>query len=207
MKIKKIIDLCKKSGTLCLYEGAAAQWISDGSAFYPLYDVPGFDENTLCRTFDITEKQQSKIRFGFDVYLPAAYCFDDHTEGEILCEQSPVSIEQGTSVLIACRTTRGIMFLDRKYLVPLENTAGRMPEIYERTAENGQLYFAVKSGLILAAVVLPCDIISTYFVGQLRALYEQCCFALQNRSSDGDGAEQQSMFGSGEGEPGAEDKV
>ena len=127
MKIKKIIDLCKKSGTLCLYEGAAAQWISDGSAFYPLYDVPGFDENTLCRTFDITEKQQSKIRFGFDVYLPAAYCFDDHTEGEILCEQSPVSIGQGTSVLIACRTTRGIMFLDRKYLVPLENTAGRMP--------------------------------------------------------------------------------
>ena len=61
MKIKKLIDLCKKRGCFYLFEDERVQWLSDGVALYPLYNVPEFDEETLCRTFDITEKQQEKI--------------------------------------------------------------------------------------------------------------------------------------------------
>ena len=47
MKIKKIIDLCKKRGIFRLYAGESVQWISDGCALYPLYNLPEFDEETL----------------------------------------------------------------------------------------------------------------------------------------------------------------
>ena len=50
MKIKKLIDLCKKRGCFYLFEDERVQWLSDGVALYPLYNVPEFDEETLCRT-------------------------------------------------------------------------------------------------------------------------------------------------------------
>ncbi len=140
MKIKKLIDLCKKRGCFYLFEDERVQWLSDGVALYPLYNVPEFDEETLCRTFDITEKQQEKIVFRHEMRLPSQYCFDDFTDGEVMCAQSPVIINGGSHGLIACKTSQGVMFLDRKYLVPLEDTAEGMLEIFERTTKDGQIY-------------------------------------------------------------------
>lgn len=205
MKIKKLIDLCKKRGLFHLFEDERAQWLSDGVALYPLYNVPGFDEETLCRTFDITEKQQEKIVFRHEMRLPSQYCFDDFTDGEVMCVQSPVIINGGSHGLIACKTSQGVMFLDRKYLVPLEDTAEGMLEIFERTTKDGQIYFAAKSGFMLLAVIMPYDAINETFVKQLKTLCEQCEVALFNKQSREQEIEQQSIFGEGETSDGAED--
>lgn len=95
MKIKKIIDLCKKRGIFRLYAGESVQWISDGCALYPLYNLPEFDEETLYRVFDITEKQQDKISFRYELHLPSAICIDDYMQGEALCEKGTMVIGAG----------------------------------------------------------------------------------------------------------------
>lgn len=194
----------QKRGCFYLFEDERAQWLSDGVALYPLYNIPGFDEETLCRTFDITEKQQEKIVFRHEMRLPSQYCFDDFTDGEVMCAQSPVIINGGSHGLIACKTSQGVMFLDRKYLVPLEDTAEGMLEIFERTTKDGQIYFAAKSGFMLLAVIMPYDAINETFVKQLKTLCEQCEVALFNKQSREQEIEQQSIFGEGETSNGAE---
>lgn len=58
MKIKKIIDICKKNGNIIIFEGGKEQWISDGAAVFPMFNLPQFDEDSLCKTYDITDKQR-----------------------------------------------------------------------------------------------------------------------------------------------------
>lgn len=63
MKIRKIIDICKKNGNIIIFESGKEQWISDGAAVFPMFNLPQFDEDSLCRTYDITDKQAAKIHF------------------------------------------------------------------------------------------------------------------------------------------------
>ena len=82
MKIKKIVDLCKKRGYFYLFttEGGE-QWLSDGVGAYPLGDVPSLDEDTLCVLFDIPEKAREKMVFRVQ-QAPSGFCFDDVVPGE-----------------------------------------------------------------------------------------------------------------------------
>lgn len=43
MKIKKAVDICKRTGELTLCEGKDVQWITDGAAAYPMYAAPKFN--------------------------------------------------------------------------------------------------------------------------------------------------------------------
>lgn len=206
MKIKKIIDLCKKRGIFRLYTGESVQWISDGCALYPLYNLPEFDEETLYRVFDITEKQQDKISFRYESHLPTGICCDDYMQGEAQCEQGTMLIEVGGRNIIPFKTSQGVLFIDEKYLAPLEDTRDYI-EVYERTGEGGRIYFAVKSGFLLLAIVLPYDAIDELFVNGLKELSKQCEVALFNKQSREQKIEQQSIFGEGETSDGAEDGV
>lgn len=206
MKIKKIIDLCKKRGIFRLYAGESVQWISDGCALYPLYNLPEFDEETLYRVFDITEKQQDKISFRYELHLPSTICIDDYMQGEALCEKGTMVIGGGGKNIIPFKTSQGVLFIDEKYLAPLEDTRDYI-EVYERTGEDGRIYFAVKSGFLLLAIVLPYDAIDELFVNGLKELSKQCEVALFNKQSREQKIEQQSIFGEGETSDGAEDGV
>lgn len=46
------------------------------------------------------------------------------------------------------------MYINTRYLEPFADIETGY-EIYERTREDGMLYFAIKSGLILRGIVLP----------------------------------------------------
>ena len=197
MKIKKIIDLCKKRGIFRLYAGGSVQWISDGCALYPLYNLPEFVEETLYRVFDITEKQQDKISFRYELHLPSTICNDDYMQGEALCEKGTMVIGAGGKSIIPFKTSQGVLFIDEKYLAPLEDTRDYI-EVYERTGEGGRIYFAVKSGFMLLAIVLPYDAINELFVNGLKELSQQCEIALFNKRTQEKQAEQQTIFGTGE---------
>ena len=70
MKIKKIIDVCKKRKRIHLFYIGQTQWISDGVAAFPLIGCPEFDKESLCRTFDIAEKTADKIYFELSDHPP-----------------------------------------------------------------------------------------------------------------------------------------
>ena len=195
MIVKKIINICKKSKNIFLYENGDEQWISDGIAFYPLYGLPRFNESTLYQTYDITDNQQNKIRFRHESKLPTTLCFDDVMPGEVVCDQCPVGLSSADHGIVPYMTSEGIVFIDASYLAPLANTREGMLGIYERFTPSGQRYFAAKSGFMLLALISPYDCINENFVKNLEILHKQCEVALFNkRSRENKAATEQEKF-------------
>ena len=49
---------------------------------------------------------------------------------------------------------------------------------YERTTTDGELYIAVKVGMILAAVITPLDVVNENFTEKLQTITKDCTVAL-----------------------------
>lgn len=184
MKIKKIIDLCKRSKRLFLYDGGAEQWISDGCAMYPLFDLPQMDELTICRAYDIDDKQREKISFKYETSLPEFFDFSDDVDGEP-SERGALSLFDGGRRIVPYTTSQGVVFIDERYLEPFYDGDTSLLELYERNRADGSIYFAVKKGFTLVGLVLPVDVINDQFVERLEKLFTNCKIALFNQSNDG----------------------
>lgn len=171
MRIKDIIALCKRRGTLAIWEDLTndMQWISDGCAAYPLIGCPKFDEETICKTFDITAKQREKIKFTHTP-LPKTMCFADTVSDEYAVHRSPLSLIHGGKCVTPYETTSGVEFIDNAYFRPVSDMPPDMFYIFERHMINGQMYFAVKCGLFLVAVILPCAVITDDFAASVNEL-------------------------------------
>lgn len=183
MKTRKIIDICKRSGHIFLFDTEREQWISDGCAVFPMFNLPRFDENSLYKTYDITDKQANKIIFRHEAELPSSYNFNDVAPGENIVERGPVCITDAGRSLIPYATSQGVVFIDAKYLQPLADIENDMLELYERKSKNGQIYFAAKTGFMLVGIILPVDVINVAFVSRLKTLAVQCDIALFNMRS------------------------
>ena len=172
MKIKKLIDQCKKKGMIWIFEGEdGVQWISDGMGVYPCYDLPRFDEQSICKTYDITEEQKSKIVFRYEMELPKNICFADTDLNEKDCRWGSVLINEGGKDLTPLLTTRGVVFIDTKYIKILDN----FTEFFERITTDGKIYIAAKNGLLLSGIIAPEEnIITEDFVDRLKALCGRC---------------------------------
>lgn len=171
MRIKDIIALCKRRGTLAIWEDFTndMQWISDGCAAYPLIGCPKFDEETICKTFNITAKQREKIKFTHTP-LPKTMCFADTVSDEYAVHRSPLSLIHGGKCVTPYETTAGVEFIDNAYFRPVSDMPPDMFYIFERHMINGQMYFAVKCGLFLVAVILPCTVITDDFAASVNEL-------------------------------------
>lgn len=191
MKIKKSVDLCKKRGCFYLFvpEGGE-QWISDGVGCYPLGDVPLLNVDTLCTIFDIPDKAREKMVLRDDV-IPPGFCFDDVADNESLCEQGPLVLGDGKNGVIPYKTSQGIQFINRKYMEPLEDSGDIA--VYERMSPGGTLYFAVKRGMLLVALIMPYDMINEPFVESLKDLAALCEVALFNKKAEAEQLEMEDI--------------
>lgn len=182
MKIKRIAQLCRQSGCIILFEGQdGVQWISNGSAVYPLYGLPRFGPENICTLFDITVKQSEKINIRHEK-LPESFCFSDTDPNETLINSFDLDLSIGGHILMPYRTGTGVHFIEARYLAPLQDLQENL-EIYERISGAGSTYFAVKSGLMIYGIILPYDFISEATVSSLKALYYECEVALANKNS------------------------
>lgn len=196
MNIKKIIGICKRSKRFFLYESSnKQQWISDGAGYYPLLGLPWFNEELLCQTYDITESQRVKFHFKHESSLPTELCFDDTTEREYICEEMPVSLISAGRCITPYITSEGAAFIDTAYLAPVVGKDDSMLGIYERYTPNGLKYFAVKSGLMLLALVFPYNCINEPFAKDIENLNNQCKAALMNKLGDAGIEDEQMAIG------------
>lgn len=172
MIIKKIIDLCKAWNTMHIREdGNGVQWFSDGEAMYPLHGIPRFeDEDEICRTFDISGKKKEKMQFAWSYTMPSEYSFADRAKEEI-CEPAPITLRDGT---IPYFVGDKIMFMKKKYLAPLLDVPEDMISVYVRKGLSGAPYFAVKCGLMLNAVIAPCNAPDAVTVKGIEDMAERC---------------------------------
>lgn len=177
MEIKRIIGLCKKSGMLHLIENEGVQWLSDGYSMYPLFDLPRFDEETICRTYDISEKKAAKMTIRYDLEAPAAFDLSDDVPDEVACDYD----DELFGGVIPVQTSQGVVFIRRDHLSPFNDTARDTLYLFERHSPKGGIYFAVKVGFMLMGIVLPYNCINDRFVERIERVCEQVKIALSNQ--------------------------
>ena len=177
MKLKKVISLCHQRKTFRLFDkisenGEIVQWMGDGCAAYPLNGLPILDEETLRAVFDISEKQlkNTSIR---RLTMPDALNVDDTDPAERALSDDDFSIIYGGTELKPLKTRNGIIFIQQKYIAPLEDVLD-VVQLYERVTPDGQSYIAAKAGLLLAAVIFPYKVVNEKFVTRLEEMAREC---------------------------------
>ena len=177
MKLKKVTSLCGKSKCYRLFDkidstGEITQWLGDGYAIYPLNGLPILDEESLCAVFDISEKQRENISVR-RAAMPESVNTDDTDPAERVLKDDDFSIIYGGTELQPLKTRNGIMFIQRKYLAPLEDVLD-MVQLYARVTPDGQSYIAAKTGLLIAAVIFPYNVVNEKFVTRLEEIAREC---------------------------------
>jgi len=179
MIFKNIIALCKKKLYATIYNTPEGQFISDGSGLYPITNLPVFDEDTFCLTYDIPK---GKIRFFVDSKLPKHIDVSDYADNESACEMMPITLAYCGKILIPVITATGIKFIDSRYLAPLKDNAN-MISLWERSSADNTSYFVVKNGMLFSGIISPYEVISLEFVSEMKRLANLCEVALDNKNS------------------------
>lgn len=160
-----------------------AQWIGDGGAVFPLFNFPELDEESTFSIFDISEKQQEKFYFNHTV-LPDGFNFSDTDPCENQLENKDFTINTDGFALRPLETQKGLVCIDAKYLAPFSDVLD-MVELYERTASNGDIYIAVKAGLMLVGIIMPTKhAIKKDFLEQLERFARFCRISHENNEQE-----------------------
>ena len=152
MKLKALAALCMRKGEFWLTDGASGQWLGTSEAQYLLPGLPYLHEENLAGLFDITGKQAEKIIFRHQPLL-GKYNFGDADEGETLLDRGHMTLGCDGGTFRPLITSTGLELIDERLFAPLADAA--YLELYERRDGDGDAYFAVKSGMLVAAVFLP----------------------------------------------------
>lgn len=188
MKIKSIAAICKKNKNIAIFERYSddgdilTQYIGDGSAVYPVIGLPQLDKESLLTIFDVPEKDRDNY-FVKTLGVPAGISFEDTDETERHVEREGISIIYSGRTLKPIRTTRGLVFIESRYLSPVADVLDVL-ELYERRTAEGMPYIVAKAGFLLQAVIMPYDVISQQFVDNLKRLTEQCALSLDLRERE-----------------------
>lgn len=123
MKIKSIAAICKKNKNIAIFERYSddgdilTQYIGDGSAVYPVVGLPQLDKESLLTIFDVPEKDRDNY-FVKTLGVPVGISFEDTDETERHVEREGISIIYSGRTLKPIRTTRGLVFIESRYLSP-----------------------------------------------------------------------------------------
>lgn len=190
MKFKVIGNICKKKKTAIIFNRVTVnsagmevhqQYISDGSAIYPVIGLPYIDEEILLNMWDIPEKQRDSWVVN-SLPTPDFIDFRDTIAVDSQVKEINFVLYHNQSKLRAIATSRGIVFIDLGYLAPLADSFDVM-HMYERISDDGQLYIVVTAGLWLQAIIFPYKIIDKDFIEKLDYIANECETSLKWQNS------------------------
>ena len=165
MKLKQIESILKSRKTIFIMQSSGGQWLSDGSAMYPVYNLPRLTQDNIYALFDIVGEQQDKYLVEIRE-LPGFINFTDSDVTGRMLDRASMYLTVDGQMLEPLETSQGLVFIQRKYLKPFTDLADGV-ELYERTDLNGNIYIAVKSGFLLMGVIMPYRTINAKFIRTL----------------------------------------
>lgn len=174
MKIKNIASICKKMKQAiilnhCSSTGTVTQYIGDGVALYPVYDLPMLDEESVLSIFDVPEKQRES--WNTRCVEPDGFHLEDTDTGERFIEEMGVSIVLNGITLKPFQARDGVIFVNSKYLAPFSDVRD-IVQFFERRLDNGQPYVVAKAGFLMQAVIMPFQVQETRLVQELQKLMQ-----------------------------------
>jgi hypothetical protein len=152
VKIQKIVDLCKRSGKMYMTETEDCQWIGNGYAIYPLYDLPELTAEELCTRYGITEEQQDKMILN-DKRVSEYGGIDF---GPIKADEEPAEVVKlglyyGGTRFIMLQSKGGISFVPGILLSPYKEEI----QFWRRVSSSGIEYFVLTAGMFVVGIVFP----------------------------------------------------
>jgi hypothetical protein len=193
MKLKALVSMCLRENCFILMDRVNSegevigQWLGTLDASYPLSGQPYLTEEHLISLFDITEKQREKLHFRHE-QLPDSTVFSDTDEDEEWIDREQCTLGYAGYILRPLFTRDGIVFLDEEAFRPLSDIADMM-ELYERRDADGSTVIAVKTGLLIAGIIMPVNIVSDDFVELMDSMALKSRAVLENRQSSYDDAQ------------------
>ena len=151
MKLNRLWSLLKQRKAITIMQGETAQWIGDGFACYPVYNLPRLTERVMQTLLDINDDTWDKFAF----YEDNTVSFEEVDFDEEQIDLSPLAVELHYHGMDLMPLVGGgkILFIQTKYLKPFENTL--LLSYAYRKKDGGVI--AINEGLLLSAVIAPVD--------------------------------------------------
>lgn len=155
--IKNIAKLCKASRRVMLwYDGERdVQWISNGSACWPLYGMPVLDVDNVLTVLDIPEKDWEKIVVSELSAPPEGIDFGDIADEEEIRDPA-LSINFGGQLILPLQTAAGMLLADPELFRPMKDVDHMT--LHVRQTDSGMRYLAAKGGLLLHGIIMPLNL-------------------------------------------------
>ena len=183
MKIKAIAQICARTKFVTIYNDASGeQWLSDGGAAYPIYDLPELDERSVLAIFDVPADKWPDWQT-LAAPLPTSLNFADDDDSEKQLTMPRIrSINKDGKIRGVALTSKGLRLYNLDYLKPLEDDF----KLYERETADGEIYLAAKAGVFLKAVIMPLKINYTDFLSDLHQLTDAASRAKEIQRREGE---------------------
>lgn len=194
MRIQEIAKLCRKRKIVKLYQVGDEQWVSNGSAIYPLHGLPRMERDNLFTVMDVSNSSQDDYFYDEQTIQrkdPAfPICFEDYCEGEELGEKEELVISYHWEHVQGIKTSSGTVFFDSELLKPFEGDYG----FYIRFSPQGVPYIAVKKGMILIGIVFVKDVLTPDILEKMSGFCLRCRLAYENLAPKDEMEENQIHF-------------
>lgn len=154
MRFKKLVSLTKKAKFVKLLQNDKRQFIGTAEAVYLSEKLPKLDEESIIALWEIAQKNIPE----FTVIKDSISILYDDTYTEFPIEGVGLRFIFEGEEYIPVRTSIGLMFLKAQHLTPI-NLESEGIAFKERLDNHGNIYIAVKAGLILIALITPTNLI------------------------------------------------
>ena len=182
MKIKQIESILKQDKAIIVAETPSCQWLGNGDALYPVYNLPKLTKENIFTLFDIAEDKREKFYFK-ELELPIPLNLEDNDDTEVLIERDTMSIIARGRVLEPLKTSQGMAFINQRYLKPFANEENGY-ELYERTNNHGRTYIAVKGGFMLLGIIGTYDLVDDNFISTIKSWLELSRVTMLNKAQE-----------------------
>lgn len=187
MKLKSVATLCKERKMVSLYFGKSGQYIGNETAFYLVPEKLELDQDNVLIIFDIPKDKQSCWMVE-ETSLPENISMADVLEGEEQARIYPFDVCCYENTYRIIKDQEGIAAINTKYLAPLTDNEIELSYYIRRNVE-GREYIAVKTGLMLQAVITASNLnlFDQNFLDNLRDLQRECSLWInQHRENECD---------------------
>lgn len=174
MKLKSVATICKERKMVSLYFGKSGQYIGNEAAFYLVPEKLELDQDNVLIIFDIPKDKQNCWMVE-ETPLPKNISLADVLEGEEQALIYPFDIYCNENTYRIIKDQEGIAVINTKYLAPLTDNEMELSYYIRRSIEKRE-YIAVKSGLMLQAVIAASNLnlFNQNFLDNLRDLQREC---------------------------------
>ena len=182
MKIKQIESILKNSKNITVLNSAEGQWLGNGAAYYPVYNLPTLTKEHIFAMFDIPEDKRAKFFFT-EAPTPDHINFTDIDDCENAIKKLKIALDVNGYSVTLLETSQGLVCINRQLLKPFQGLREGY-ELYERFSRKQGIYIAVKSGFSLVGIIMPLSIINGEFVQEIEHITRLAKFALSDKSPD-----------------------